>query len=166
MKLSLKGVALAAVVAVSSFAPAKAAGIADVLQLTNYFNINQPLFVSSLGSDGAFLTKLQEVASSSTFSQIVSAFVTFANGNGGSLSTDTFAGAYTVGQGLSWSSTISFDAINGTIQFAGNTVTATNGNNSPVVPVPGPEAGAGLGALAMAGMAYVAVRRRKQQLAA
>ncbi|MBU0835714.1 MAG: hypothetical protein KKH33_25510 [Alphaproteobacteria bacterium] len=166
MKMNLKGVALATVVAMSSFAPAKAAGIADALQLTNYFNIGQNLFVSSLTTDDSFLDKLEEVAQTSTFSQIVSAFVNFANSKGASLTNAGFSGAYSVGANGGWSSTILFSESTGTIQFAGNTVTATTGNNTPVVPVPGPEAGAGLGALAMAGMAYVAMRRRKQQLAA
>lgn len=166
MKAKMKGVAVAAVVAMISFSPAKADAVSDsaisgslgLLDFGKAFGSN--FFQSSITTGAGFLSALTGVANTYTYGQIVEAFVNFGNSKvPGSLSTDTFTGAFNVGPGYSWVAALNFNSTTGTINLTG-------GVSGEVVPVPGPEAGAGLGALAMAGMAYVAMRRRKQQLAA
>lgn len=156
MKLNLKGVAIAAVLAMSSFAPAKAA-VLDDLGLSY---MGEYVFKSSVNTASSFWSILQDVATTNTYSQISSYFQDLLDPGEQieGISTVTKLGGRA---STSWLAEITFNA--GTISFVaadvGGTVTPTTG---AVVPVPGPEAGAGLGALAMAGMAYVAMRRRKQ----
>ncbi|QEE43356.1 hypothetical protein FVA81_01530 (plasmid) [Rhizobium sp. WL3] len=160
MKLNFKGVAIATVLAMSSFTPAKAATFGDL----GLDYIGGYVFSSSVSTAASFWSTLQDLANTNTYGQISGYFAGFlADG-------EDIEGASTVSKlggrnSTSWLAEITFNS--GSISFVaadvGGTVTPTVDS---VVPVPGPEAGAGLGALAMAGMAYVAMRRRKQQLAA
>lgn len=162
--MNMKGIVLAAalVSGIAASTPARADAISTALGLIDYnFAFGQHFFQSNLASDGEFLSKLVLVANTSTFTEILSSFVAFGVSEGGSINQNTFSGAFAVGTNPNWISTIAFNQSNGSITFAGNTITAATGNNDTVVPVPGPEAGAGIGALALAGMAYAATRRRK-----
>jgi MYXO-CTERM domain-containing protein len=156
MKLNFKGVALAAVMAASSFAPAKAAALTDL----GLDYIGDYIFTSSVSSASSFFGTLQALALTNTYGEISGYFASFLDTGEDieGISTVTKLGGR---KASSWLAEITFNS--GTIGFVAadvsGTVTPTTGE---VVPVPGPEAGAGIGALAMAGVAYVAMRRRKQ----
>jgi MYXO-CTERM domain-containing protein len=167
--MKLKNLALATMLAAGvAFAPAaNAASISETLGLSGYGKLfGDNFFQSSLTSDSSFLAGLQSVASTNSFSQIVDAFVGYANGTGAALTANSLTGSYVAGNSYSWLSILTFNSAANTIQFAGNTITASTGNNGSVTPVPGPEAGAGLGALAMGGLAFWINRRRKDAVAA
>lgn len=166
MKFKSAFVAAMLLGSIAATGPAKAdlasdAAIKTSLGLSNFLlDEGDNIFRSTISSSSAFLTALNTVAGTYTFSQIVDAFVNFGNSKSpGTLSSSTFNGTYLIGPKYGWSTALQFNKATGDITVAG----ASSPN---IVPVPGPEAGAGIGALAMAGIAYVAMRRRKQQLAA
>lgn len=162
MMKSLKGVAVAAMLAVSSFGTANAATFSDL----GLSYVGDYTFKSTVATAATFWSTIQSLATTETYADISGYFASKLNPG------ETIDGTNDVGRFGSritspWFAQITFNSSTKTISFLGadinSSVTETSGST---VPVPGPEAGAGIGALAMAGMAYVAMRRRKQPLAA
>lgn len=164
MKKSLKGITIAAVIAIGSFGPAKAAAPEFTDLQLSYGGPFSYTFHSTVNSASSFWSIMEGLSATKTYSQISGYFASFFQDG------EDIEGKSTIAKlggrnSPSWVGEISFNS--GTISFEAADV---NGIVTPfsgsTVPVPGPEAGAGIGALAMAGMAYVAMRRRKQQIAA
>lgn len=160
MKMKLKGVAIATVLAISSFTPAKAAVFEDL----GLSYIGQYTFKSTVSEASGFWSIMEELALTQTYNEIAGFFASKLGINEsieGTSDIGKFGGRVTT----PWFGQITFE--NQTISFSSASFNdQVTTFSDAVVPVPGPEAGAGLGALAMAGMAYVAMRRRKQNLAA
>lgn len=159
--MNIKSLALAVGIAASTFSVSSAsAGILDDLDLT-YLEDGQ--FSTGITSADDFWGEFKTIFFANSFQLVLDGFRDLAadfddyEWNQVGFNSTTFA---------PWSGFLNFSVPTSTVTFASSNFVNGAFVPNPTVAVPGPEAGAGIGALAMAGVAYLAMRRRKQQIAA
>lgn len=159
--MNIKSLALAVGIAASTFSVSSAsAGILDDLDLT-YLEDGQ--FSTGISSADDFWGEFKKIFFANNFQLVLDGFRGLAadfddyEWNQVGFNSTTLA---------PWSGLLNFSIPTSAVTFTSSNIINGEFSPNPTVSVPGPEAGAGLGALAMAGVAYFAMRRRKQHLAA
>lgn len=155
----MKSIALAAIIAASSFSASNAASILDPLKLTVAFPAS---FATDIDTHDGFWSAFLGVFGANGYDSVVNAF---SDDFGFNFDPDTNDVAFNkpAPAPTAWLGYLTFNGANKSVTFASFTGSTAN----PTVAVPGPEAGAGLGALLLGGMAlWVARRRNSAALAA
>lgn len=154
--MKLKSLTIAAFMAFSSVSAANAAS--SILDPLDLFPEPSSSFSTTIDKAGTFWGTFLGIFSTNGYNNVVNAFAAVGLNFNPSDTEVTFNGT----SELPWQGFLTFKGATETVTF----VYTTDLGEETVVSVPGPEAGAGLGALAMAGMGYLIMRRRKQQIAA
>lgn len=149
--MKMKSIALAAMIAASSFTASNAASILDPLKLTADPSSS---FSTEIETWDGFWAEFLGVFGTNGYDNVLTAFENFGldfDQDNTDVSFNKPAPAP-----LPWYGYLTFNNSNKSVTFA----SATDNVDNPVVAVPGPEAGAGLGALLLGGMALWVARRR------
>jgi hypothetical protein len=154
--MNIKPLALAALIAASSFSVSNAASILDPLKLTAEPSSS---FSTEIDTWDGFWGVFLGVFNSNGYTNVFNAFASFAQGFDEENTEVTFNAQSLVP--LPWQGYLTFNTDLQSVTFA----SSTNLVDNAVVAVPGPEAGAGMGALILGGMAFWLARRRKEQTA-